>query len=496
MSLIKLNIPPGVYRNATAYQASGRWYDTNLVRWIDGEMAPIGGWQKFSLTPVTGTCRGLFAWRDNASFRWLAAGTSEKLYVHDEGSLYDITPVGFSPGSGSSLPGLGYGALDYGEEDYGDVRSGTASLIIDAATWSFDSWGEHLVGCCTADGKIYEWSLNTATPAAVVANAPTVCKFTFVSEQRHLVALGANGDPRLIMWSDAENNTQWSSASTNQAGSWNLNTPGHLRCGVKARGETLLLTTADAHVMRFIGYPLIFSFERVGQQCGISSTNAAVTIDGGIAWFGNDARIYLYNGVVNQVPCDVQDWLESNFAKDRQSEVYGGTLSEQGEAWWFFPAADGAIKYVIWNYRTNLWSIGSLDRHAWLDRGVWRYPIAVSSDGYLYQQENGDTNSNVTRVGTMFAETGAMEIDPGERIVDILQILPDEKTNGDVKVTLKCRYTPNGTETTYGPYVVRSDGYTDVRASGRQAKIRVEPTRDEDWRVGSFRVDVKLAGKR
>ena len=32
MTLIPLQIPPGVYRNGTEYQASNRWYDANLVR--------------------------------------------------------------------------------------------------------------------------------------------------------------------------------------------------------------------------------------------------------------------------------------------------------------------------------------------------------------------------------------------------------------------------------------------------------------------------------
>ena len=164
--LVKLEIPPGVYRNATEYSAAGRWYDTNLVRWIDGLMMPIGGWQKFSLTPVTGTCRGLFSWRDNDNYRWLAIGTNEKLYVHDEGALHDITPVGFVAGQANSLPGLGYGTLDYGEQEYGTERSGTSGITLEASTWSFDSWGENLIGCSTGDGKVYEWSGTTVVPGS------------------------------------------------------------------------------------------------------------------------------------------------------------------------------------------------------------------------------------------------------------------------------------------------------------------------------------------
>ena len=41
--LIKLEIPPGLYKNGTEYQAAGRWTDANLVRWFENTLRPIGG---------------------------------------------------------------------------------------------------------------------------------------------------------------------------------------------------------------------------------------------------------------------------------------------------------------------------------------------------------------------------------------------------------------------------------------------------------------------
>ena len=493
--LLKLEIPPGVYRNATPYQAAPRWYDANLVRWLDGMMMPVGGWQQFSLSPITGVCRGLFAWRDNQGKRWLAIGTNSGLWVHDEGNLHNITPTNFSAGGATSTPGTGYGAGRYGLGTYGTPRAET-NLVVDASTWSFDSWGQTLVANCTSDGKIYQWSLSTGDPAALIPSAPTSCIGVFVSEQRHLVALGANGDKRAIAWSNFEDLSDWIPTSINQAGDFYLNTTGHIRCAVKTRGETLILTSSDAHVMRFIGSPLVFSFERVGDNCGVAGPNAAVAVEGSVIWFGNDARIYAYNGAVQSVPCDVEDWIESNFDKSKQAEVYAGALSEHGEVWFWFPAIDGTTKYVIFNHRQGNWSIGSLDRTAWLDRGVWKYPIAVSVDGYLYQHEDGNTANGLSRVGMVYAQSGYGELGNGDRVSDVVQVIPDEKTNGDVKLTFKCKYTPGGQETTFGPYLVRSDGYTDTRASGRQWAIKLEPTTDADWRVGIFRADVRQAGSR
>jgi hypothetical protein len=44
--LVPLALPPGAYRNGTKYQAKGRFYDTNLVRWLEGILRPVGGWQE------------------------------------------------------------------------------------------------------------------------------------------------------------------------------------------------------------------------------------------------------------------------------------------------------------------------------------------------------------------------------------------------------------------------------------------------------------------
>jgi len=54
MALIPLSIPPGVYRSGTELQSAGRWYDANLVRWTEGSMEPVGGWEKRNIAALTG----------------------------------------------------------------------------------------------------------------------------------------------------------------------------------------------------------------------------------------------------------------------------------------------------------------------------------------------------------------------------------------------------------------------------------------------------------
>jgi hypothetical protein len=282
VALVPIELPSGIYRNGTDLQSANRWRDSSLVRWVNNTMRPIGGWQQKSLTAANAKVRGMLAWTDNAQDRWVASGTYNKLYVYNVGGeQFDITPVSFTAGQESTESQFGWGSGTFGNEFYGTPRA-EDSTPAQATTWSLFSWGEYLVGCTSDDGKIYEWQLVTGTPAAVVANAPTNNRAIMVTEERFLFALGASGNPRLVKWSDREDNTLWTAAATNEAGDIELQTDGKIMCGIAARGESIILTSNDVHVARYQGPPYVYGFERVGTSCGVISQKAAVNTDVGV----------------------------------------------------------------------------------------------------------------------------------------------------------------------------------------------------------------------
>ncbi|MEK9699360.1 MAG: hypothetical protein VW270_26515, partial [Candidatus Poseidoniales archaeon] len=67
MTLVRLDIPAGIYRNGTDLQSENRWRDANLVRWIDKTMRPVGGWRVKSDTAAAYKIRGMLAWKDNSN---------------------------------------------------------------------------------------------------------------------------------------------------------------------------------------------------------------------------------------------------------------------------------------------------------------------------------------------------------------------------------------------------------------------------------------------
>ena len=493
MALVPLRIPPGVYRNGTEYQTSGRWFDANLVRWFEGTLRPIGGWRKRSASQLTGSCRGLITWRDNSGDRWIAAGTNSKLYAMNEaGTLKDITPTGLTVGIADAATKTGYGYSTYGNFAYGVARPDTGS-VTPATTWSLDTWGEYLVACSDADGKLYEWQLGFSTPtlAAVITNAPTGCNAVMTTAERFVFALGAGGDPRKVQWCDQENNTVWTPAATNQAGSFELITVGSLKAGKRVRGVNLLFTDVDVHVGTYIGLPYVYSFEKAGSGCGLISSQAVAAIDTAAIWMSNSG-FWVYDGYVKPLACDVGDYIFQNINANQVSKVYAVHNSKYGEIIWFYPsnASNENDSYVTYNYRENHWAIGSMSRTAGTDRGVYLNPLMVSADSYIYEHEVGFAYDSVAP----FVESGPVEIQPGENIMNVRQLIPDEQTLGEVVVSFKTRMYPTATETTYGPYSASEP--TSVRFSARQVKIRYTGAVLGDWRVGLNRLDVTPAGKR
>lgn len=490
---IPLKLPPGIYRNGTEYQSAGRWYDANLVRWYENTLRPMGGWRKRAAGQMTGLCRGFITWRDNSANRWIAAGTQSKLYAMDElGTLKDITPSGFTTGAASALSTTGYGYSTYGSLAYGTARPDNGASA-PATTWSMDTWGEYLVACSNADGKLYEWQLGFTTPtlAAAITNAPVSNKALLVTSERILMALGAGGNPRKVQWCDQENNTLWTPAGDNLAGDYDLATPGSLLAGKRVKGVNLLFTDVDVHTAQYVGAPFVYGFEKAGSGCGLISAQAVAAIDTAAIWMSR-AGFWIYDGYVKPLPSDVSDYVFGNINFNQSSKVYAVHNSKYGEIWWYYPSSGSNENdsYVTFNYRENHWNIGTLARTAGTDASVFTNPMAVSTDGYIYEHEVGFTYDSAT----VFAESGPVQLGNGDNIMSVRQVIPDEQTLGEAVVSFKTRNYPTGTQSTYGPYTAANP--TSVRFSGRQVNVKVTGDTLADWRIGVMRLEAVPSGKR
>lgn len=490
MAYVKLELPPGVFNHGTDYESSGRWNESNLIRWRDKSLRPVGGWVTRKDALIDEAPRAAHAWVDNSYDPHYALGSYNELYeISASGTVDDITPTGLAVGYLDAQENVAYGGKPFGTGAYG-VERPSDGLLLEATTWALDNWGEYLVGCSNHDGRLYEWQLTGI--AAQIANSPINCKSLIVTEERFLFALGAGGNPRKVQWCDREDNTLWTPAATNEAGDIELQTSADLMCGVRMRGRTLLLTSQDAHIATYAGPPTVYGFERVGTSCGAASRKCAVSVGEGAFWMSRENFFFFNGSAVQPLICEVADYVFKGINRQQVSKVYAVHNGQYDEIWWFYPS-EGSLendRYVAYDYKQNTWTVGELPRTCGFDIGVFRTPVWFDAGGNAYNHEIGhDLHGNVA-----FVESGPMNIGAGDNVMHVTEIVPDEATQGEVTVKLKSRFYPNDTEREYGPYTMNSP--TSLRVTGRQVRMRIEGENLKDWRTGTMRINVVQGGKR
>ena len=396
--------------------------------------------------------------------------------------------------------------------------------------WSHDNFGEDLV-MNVRDGAIYYWDKSGGTSSRAVeittlagsTNAPTIAKKVIVSERdRHVLAFGCDSetasgtqDPLLIRFASQESLTEWNALPTNTAGELRIGTGSEIITAVQTKQQTLVITDVSVHALQFIGPPFTFGITEVGRNTTIISENAAVAIEESVYWMGY-REFYVYNGRTQKLVCPVQDFVFSDLNRDQDTKIVAGQNSAYSEVWWFYPSSDATAndRYVVYNYEQNIWYYGTLARTAWVDRGVLLYPIAASTDNYLYYQEFGlDDGSQSPASGiTSFIESSQVTIGDGEKFFFASRVIPDitfrESTNEtpQVNLTLKARRFPGTTYNQTDTSAVTQSASTpielftekaDIRLRGRSFALRLESTATGvSWRLGTTRVDLRQDGRR
>lgn len=500
MPLKSIQIPPGGARGSSPSEFPNRYFDMNLVRWRSRSLQPIGGWQKLNPTPIASIARHLMSWRDLDRIGRTMVLCDGKMYAVDGTTATEVNPTDFVSASGST--GGGYGVGAYGAEAYGTSRS-TASIVgVRPFTWSQGSWGELNLSVSSSDGRLLLWDPNTpATRAAAVSGAPINNQAMAVTPERHVLISGASNNPRRLAWCSREDYTDWNFASTtNTAGYLDLDTGGFLSTLYPVRDGTVLFSDDEVWLVRYVGQPYIYGVDRVAENVQPMSPMGVSTFGGRAAWMGKEG-FWLYDGgVVSPLPCEVADLVFTEI--NRTVAPYKVTSSCNGiysEVWWYYPSETALEndRYVIWNYAENWWAFGALNRSAMMDAAIYDKPVAVGQDGYLYRHEVGWLADGATRVGTVYAETAALSLGEGDQVFDVTGAQLDNSFGvQNVKVRAYSRFTRQGVERAYGPYSPRADGYTDMRLTGRDIRLRFEASVDDDFGVGVPRFELQIAGQR
>jgi len=425
--------------------------------------------------------------------------------------------------------------------------SSSAQVVIEPGQWRLVNYGQILLAL-VHNKKVWQWNptLTNAliTRAVILPNAPTASRDMCVSTpDRHLVFIGTETtlgdsttqDDMFVRFSDQENIDgvgAYTATATNTAGSQRL--PDGSKLLSVIAGKTALYVWSDTamYTMKFVGQPFTFGFEQVGTNCGISSQHAPVEIDGVAYWMGPNGFFKYTGGRVYSMPCLVEDYVFEDINVNANQQIHGAVNNLFGEVTWFYcsQGSDEVNRSVSYNYIESsdpdpIWTTSSLARTTWTPEGVYGKPYATqyitniaptepnvngvtNGASYFWQHEvgtdevfaNGTVNAVLANV-----ESGDYDISDqqglngeGEYMMRISRFLPDfGAQTGNAQVALNTKAFPNSNTITNTFTATTSTTQLNTRIRARQIAFKVSNTgTGENWRLGTFRLDIHAGGRR
>ena len=440
----------------------------------------------------------------------------------------------------------------------GFVGWGEASsddFTIDPGLWVLDNYGTKLIALIY-NGPCFEWDAagggSTSTRATLLPNAPTASRHVLVSTpDRHLVFFGtetsistsSSQDDMFIRFSSQESIDQTDSyvvKATNTAGTQRLADGSKIMGAIKGRDAIYVWTDTALFLMKFVGQPFTFAFEQVGTNCGLLGKNACIEVDGKAYWMSENG-FFTYDGQLKSLPCLVEDFVYDDINSTSRDLINAGLNNLFGEISWYYGTANSnqinrvvTYNYLDSNAKRPIWTTGTLPRAAWQDSAVFDKPHATfynpsdnastdctgNTDGstIYYQQETGTDQINAGGVTTAVigsitsgdfditqrrSNTGATVGMPdlrgdGEFIMRISRFIPDFiSQTGNTKVSFVTRQFPNSSSTTTDFTIDSSTTKKDTRLRARSIALKVSnTTTSEDWKLGTFRLDIHPGGRR
>ena len=414
----------------------------------------------------------------------------------------------------------GWGSGTWSRGTWGSADSNADNLRL----WSQDNFGEDLIGN-PRGGGLYYWDTSGGvssratnfTSLGTASDVPLLVNQIMVSEvDRHIIAFGSNSisttsvlDELLVRWSDAEDAGNWTPSSTNSAGGQRISSGSYIVGALKTREEILVWTDAGVHSMRFIGGPFTFQFRQLMQGPSIISPKAASIAASTVFWMDR-GYFYMYDGAVRPLPCSVLDYITDDINLNQAYKVFAASNPDFSEIMWFYPSGSSTEvdRYVIFNYKENLWSVGTLVRTAWTPAPTRTKPLAAGtadSSNYIYQHETGYNDDGSAM--TAYIESGDFDLQDGEHFVLLSRIIPDIKFQAEadtptsdttVTMTMKGKNYPLESASTLSTSTIETTTtQSEIRGRARQAAIRIESSNvGMTWRLGDLRLELRPDGRR
>lgn len=300
-------------------------------------------------------------------------------YVTAGGGAATLLQGQISSGSCDQSSGYGYGGGLYGVGLYGVPTLFTTAIQF-PRIWSFDRYGDNVVLTPGGQQGVYVWG-NDITVAPVLQSAAPLANWVFQSKGL-VVVLGPDGSNGTFSNSNFNDANDWTFTQTNIVSTNPVLGASKFISQATSRNVDVLFTEDKVYQLRFLGLPIIWNIEELFSTDGLIAPKARVNIEDAVFWMGW-GDFYVFDGTaVNILPNNtVKRYVYDNINEAQYFKTFAAAQPEYNEVWWFYPAGDDLEpnNYVIYNYKEQHWTIGTLERTAAVE------PASGSTSTYMMQ---------------------------------------------------------------------------------------------------------------
>jgi len=367
------------------------------------------------------------------------------------------------------------------------------------------------------------------------SGVPTIQNLVFVSDaSRFVFAFGCNAlgsatqNPMLIRWSDQESFTEWTPSATNQAGDLQLSHGSRIVSVAQSRQELLVWTDSSLYSLQYVGAPIVWSSQLVGDNISIAGPNAVAYANGVSYWMGVD-KFYKYDGRTQTLTCDLRKFIYGDINLLQKDQFFASTNEGFNEVWFFYCSSGSNTidRYAVYNYLENqgngAWYYGTMVRTAWLDSGLRDYPVAATYSAFTGNLVNHEFGVDDNATGTTlpieaYITSAEFDLNDGHSFSFIWRVLPDITFTGSEaaspSVTMYLLPMQNSGSGYNSPASVGGisssavtrtatlpieafTGQINTRVRGRQLTMKIESTAiGVQWQLGAPRLDIRPDGRR
>lgn len=404
--------------------------------------------------------------------------------------------------------------LDSNDLSLDDVSKAGGYSTPTEQKWRFTQFGNVLIGA-NAQAKLQYWTLGTSTLWADLAAAAPTARYLTVVRDFVVTGYTSGTDPQKVQWSGINDETQWTTTSTNQSDYQVIPDGGSVQ-GITGGEFGLVLMERSIYRMSYVGTPSIFQFDNISRNLGCFEPNSVVQYQG-VTYFLSDDGFYACNGT--QVIGIGSEKVDRYFFSDLD-EAYSYKMSATVDAIknlvvWAYPSAgsNGTVdSLLIYNFETKRWSRGEVSVSFVAQSATPAYTlealdafgtvdtISTSFDSRIWtggktQFVGGSGAKIVTFSGSSLTgtiQTGDLEAPGQTSTINMSRPLVDGGA-GQVAFATRNRLVD---AISFGSYTsADSEGRAAFRTTGRYHRLSVQPSGSWTTAIG-IDFDLLPAGRR